>query len=160
MLLDELVKQGLGETGIVLLVVAETPVANHVNHDVFVERLTEGERQAGHAHARLRIVAVDVEDRRLHHLGDICGIDRRSGGRRVGGESQLIVDDQVNRSTGLVAGERGHIEGFGHHPLAGERRIPVDQQRKDRMATDALFFLQLILRGRAMPSTTGSTASR
>ena len=48
--------------------------------DVFVERLAEAEGQPADADARLGVVAVHVEDRRLHHLGHVGRVDRRAGG--------------------------------------------------------------------------------
>ena len=130
--LDQLVEQRLGEAGIVLLVVAVAPVADQVDDDVLVERLAEGEGQPAHPDAGLGIVAVDVEDRGLDHLGHVGGVDRRPGRVRVGGEAQLVVDDQVHGAAGLVAGQGRHVEGLGHHALAGERRVPVDEQRAGR----------------------------
>ena len=132
MLLDQLVEQRLGQARIVLLVVPVAAVADHVDDDVFVERLAEGKGQAAHPDARLGVVAVDVEDRRLDHLGHVGGVDRRAGRLRVGGEPELVVDDQVDGAAGLVAGEGRHVERLGHHALAGEGGVAVDEQRQDR----------------------------
>ena len=57
----------LGERGLVALVVAVAPVAEHVDHDRLLEFLPE----FSDLHRPPRIVAVDVEDRRLDHLGDV-----------------------------------------------------------------------------------------
>ena len=80
--LDPLVHLRLRVARLVTLVVAEAAVAHHVDHDVLLERLPEGEREARHPHARLGVVAVDVEDRRLDHLGHVGRVDRRA--RRLG----------------------------------------------------------------------------
>ena len=76
---DELVHQGLGVARVVPLVVAVAPVADHVDDHVLVERLAEAEGQPGRPHAGLGVVAVDVEDRGLHHLGHVGRVDRRCG---------------------------------------------------------------------------------
>ena len=80
------------------------------------------------------IVAVDVEDGRLHAARDVGGIGR--GARFVGqrGEADLVVDDQVNGAAGGIAVELRKIERFGHHALAGESRVAVDQQRNHALA--------------------------
>ena len=52
-----------------------------------------------------RVLAVDVEDRRLDHLGDVGAVLRRAGVARGGGEADLVVDDDVDRAAGRVAGE-------------------------------------------------------
>ena len=82
-LVDRLVHQRLGVARVVALVVAVAPVADHVDDDVLVEPLAVREREPGDAHARLGVVAVHVEDRRLDHLGDVGGVHRRAGGLRA-----------------------------------------------------------------------------
>ena len=77
------VHQGLGVAGVVALVVAVAPVAPHVDDDVLVEALAVLEGQPGHADARLGVVAVDVEDRRLHGLGHVAAVDATSGRTRA-----------------------------------------------------------------------------
>ena len=98
-----LVHERLRVARVVALVVTVAPVADHVDHDVLVERLAVLVGQPGHAHARLGVVAVHVEDRRLDHLGDVGGVLRRAGGLGRGGEAELVVDDQVDRAADAVA---------------------------------------------------------
>ncbi len=131
---DALVHERLGVARVVALVVAVAAVAHHVDHDVLVELLAVGERQPGHPHAGLGIVAVHVEDRRLHHLGHVGGVLRRAG--RVGwrGEAELVVDDQVDGAADAVALDHREVERLGHHALAGERGVAVDQDRQHRVA--------------------------
>ena len=57
----------LGEARLVLLVVAVLAVAPQVDHHVALELLAERDRQLGRPDARLGVVAVHVEDRRLDH---------------------------------------------------------------------------------------------
>src|SRR3546814_10684803 len=61
-LADRLVHQRLGEGRLVALVVAEAAIAEHVDHDVLVERLPEFGGDACHVGHRLRIVAVRSEE--------------------------------------------------------------------------------------------------
>ena len=81
---DALVHQRLGVARVVALVVAVAAVADHVDHDVLVELLAVRERQPGHPHAGLGVVAVHVEDRRLDHLGDVGASTPTSGPTRAG----------------------------------------------------------------------------
>ncbi len=78
-----LVHQRLRERRLVALVVAVAAVADHVDDDVAAERLAEVERQLGDVDARLGVLAVDVEDRHLDHLGDVGAVARRAA-RRAG----------------------------------------------------------------------------
>src|SRR3546814_1095899 len=65
MLADRVIHQRLGEARLVALIVAETAVAPHVDHNVALEGLAIfGRELAGESH-RLRIIAVHMQDRRL-----------------------------------------------------------------------------------------------
>jgi hypothetical protein len=106
-------------------------VADHVDDDVLLELLAIVEGDLHDAYGRIGIVAVDVEDGRLHAARNIGGIRRRA--RFVGqrGEADLVVDDQVNRAAGGVAVELRKIQRLGDHALSGEGRVAVDQHRDD-----------------------------
>ena len=108
------------------------PVADHVDDDVFVERLTEAEREARRPGAGLGVVTVDVEDRRLHHLGDVGRVHGAAGSLGRGGEAELVVDDDVDRAARAVARESGEVERLGDHALSSECSISVQQDRQDR----------------------------
>ena len=71
MIFDGAVHQRLRERRLVGLVVAETPVAEHVDHDVLAKQLAEFGGDARAMHHCFRIVAVHMENRRLHHQRDI-----------------------------------------------------------------------------------------
>ena len=133
---DLAVHHRLGEGRLVALVVAVAAIAEHVDHDRLVELLPELDRDLGGEHHRFRIVAVHMEDRRVDHLGDVGRIGRGTRIARIGGEADLVVDDEVDRTAGAVALQVGQAEAFRHHALAGEGGVAVHQQRQHR---DALF---------------------
>ena len=126
---DRLVHQGLGEGGLVALVVAVPPVAEHVDDDRLLELLPELGRHLGGEHHRFRIVAVDVEDRRLDHLGDVGGKRRGARVARIGGEADLVVDDEMHRAAGAVSAQTRQPEAFGDHALARKGGVARDQER-------------------------------
>ncbi len=72
--IDQVVHQRLGERGVVGLVVAAAPVADHVDDDVLGEGLAVGERQPSDPDHGFRVVAVHVEDRRLDRAGHVGGV--------------------------------------------------------------------------------------
>ena len=129
--INELVHQRLRERGIVGLVVSAPAVGDEVDDDVLMEGLAELEGEACHSEDRLGIVAVDVEDRGLHHARHVGGVDARAAVARRGGEADLVVDDDVHGATGAVALQLGEVERLGHHSLAGKRGISVQEQRQD-----------------------------
>ncbi len=125
---DLAIHQRLGEGRLVALVVAEAAVAEHVDDHVALEFLAELHGHARDVQHRFRIVAVDVEDRRLHALGDVRAIGAGARRGRAGGEADLVVDDEMDGAAGPVAVELRHIERFRHQALAGEGGIAVQQQ--------------------------------
>jgi len=132
---DLAVHHGLGHGRLVRLVVAVAAVADHVDDHVLAELAAEVEREAGGEYHRLGVVAVHVEDRRLHHLGHVGAVEGGAGVERVGGgEADLVVDDDVDRAARGVAPGLGQVERLHHHALTGEGRVAVDQERQDLLA--------------------------
>ena len=120
--------------------------------------VAELEREPHHAHRGLGVVAVHVEDRRLHHLGDVGGVDARAPELGRGGEPELVVHDDVDGAADLVARDLGEVERLGDHALARERGVAVHEHRAAPCGAASSAAASPL--ARAMPSTTGSTASR
>ena len=125
---DRPVHQRLGEGRLVALVVAVAPVAEHVDHDIGLEGVAELRGDAGDVDDRFRIVAVHMEDRRLHDLGELGAIGAGAAVHRIGREADLVVDDEMDRAAGAVAVELGEVQGLGDHALAGKGGVAVQQQ--------------------------------
>src|SRR5262245_62009103 len=103
MFLDLPVQDRLRITGVVAFIMTMAAIAEHIDHHVLLELLTKIEGDSRYPDRRLRIVAIDMEDRGLHPSGNVSGIGRRP--RLVGqrGESDLIVDDQVDGAARPIA---------------------------------------------------------
>ena len=56
--------------------------------------------------------------------------DRESPGRS--GETDLVVDDDVDRAAGAVAAQQRQVQRLGNHALTGERGVAVQHHRHDR----------------------------
>ena len=67
-------------------------------------------------------------------LGHVRRIGRRARELRAGGETDLVVDDEMDGAAGLVARKAGKAEAFPHHALAGEGGVAVEQDRKHGIA--------------------------
>src|SRR5208337_3755095 len=141
---DQPVHDRLGERWLVALVVAEPPIAEDVDDHGLVELLPVLGRDLGAEDDRLRVVAVDVEDRRLDQLGDVGGVGRGARIARVSGEPDLVVDDEMKRAAGAMAAQAREAEAFRHDPLAGEGRVAVDQQRQHFRSLDEVVELVLL----------------
>ncbi len=143
LVLDLRVHQRLGEGRIVAFVVAEATVAEHVHHHVLVELLTVFRGDLRSEDDRFGVIAVDVEDRRLDHQGDIRRVGRRARVARRRGEADLVVDDEVQGAAGAVALQPHQGEALGHHALPCEGGVAVDQQRHDLGAVQHPFVVRL-----------------
>jgi hypothetical protein len=148
--LDQAVHQRLGHRRVVALVVAAAAVADHVDDDVLAERLAVVEGQPGDAHARLGVVAVDVEDRRLDHPRHIGAVEGRARGGGGGGEADLVVDDHVHRAASAISAQLREVECLGHHTLAGEGSVAVHQDGQHGEALLALVDAVLLRAGDAL----------
>ena len=143
LLRDLLHHQRLCVGRLVLLVVPEAAVSDQVDDDVVPELLPVRERKPNRGDRRLRIVRVDVDDRDVEPLGKVARVARRPALVRVGREADLVVGDQVERAARRVAVEVRQVQRLGHDPLAGERRVTVNQNRErhggvvDALATGA-----------------------
>ena len=133
-LVDERVHARLREGRLVGLVVSVAPVAHEVDDDVLVEGLAELERQRDDAHGRFGVVAVHVEDRRLHHLGDVRRVHARAAGLGSRREPELVVHDDVHGAADVVARDLREVERLGDDALAGERRVTVDEHGQHGVA--------------------------
>ena len=115
---------------LVLLLMAEAPVADDVDHEVVAELLAIGERKAGSGERRLRIVGVDMHDRHVEPLREVARVARRAAFHRVGREADLVVRDQVQGAARGVPLQALQVERLGDDALSGERRVAVDQDRQ------------------------------
>ena len=131
MLADDLVHLRLREARLVALVVTVAAIAEHVDDDRLAEFLPELGGDLGDIGDGLGIIAVHVEDRRLHHARDVRRVRRGAGEARRRRETDLIVDDEVDRAADAMAFEARQAETFGHDALAGEGGIAMQEERQD-----------------------------
>ena len=129
--LNEVVHQRLSHRGVIALVVAAPTVAHEVDDDVSLEFLTVGKSQLGDSGYSLRVITVDVKDRRLNGFGDIGRVDRGATLAGRSGESDLVVDDEVDGSAGAVRPQLRHLQNLNDDSLTGHRGVAVNHHRQD-----------------------------
>ena len=126
------VHQWLREAWGILLVVAQFAKANDVHHHIFGESLAKFQGQLGCQRHRLGVVAIDVQHRGLDHFHHIGAIQR---GSRVawigGGETDLVIDDDVQRPASVVASGFGQCKCLHHDTLASKGSITMHQDGQD-----------------------------
>ena len=104
-IVDHVVHEWLGVTGLIAFVVTVFAVTDHVDHNVALERVAVLEGELANAEACFGVIAVHVEDRGLNGLGHVGAIGRGTGRVGVGREADLVVDHDVDGAARLVAGE-------------------------------------------------------
>ena len=136
MLGNSLVEQRLREGRFVALVVTVAPIADEVDQEVALELVPVRPREARRLDAGLHIVGVDVNDGNLEAAGETARVRRAVGFLRRRGEAELIVGDDVDGAAGLVARQPRQIERLGHHALAGEGGVAVNQDRQRHVGVE------------------------
>src|SRR2546425_3199180 len=126
-LLDCAVHDRLREKRFISLVVAEPAITPHVDDDVAFERSAKIHRKPDDLCDRFRIFAIHVEDRNLKHLCDVACIHARFELRRRSGETNLVIHNDVKRSTNGIPIELAQIQSFLNNAFAYECGVTVDQ---------------------------------
>ena len=145
---DFLGDRWLGECRLVGLVVALATVTIHVDDDVALELLAELESKYRCPVKFHRLLPVHMENRRFDHLRHIRRIGGRTRVGRNGGETDLVIDNQVDRATGAIPFELRKIEHFRDRSLTGECGIAVHQNRQHLLAVNlTAAFAQHALAG-------------
>lgn len=125
--LDALVHQWLGEGWLISLVMAVLSVADQVDNDIRAELSAPIGSKLANEVDSLDIIGVDVEDWSINGLGDIGTVGGGAGETWVSGETNLVVDDQVDSSAGRVGWETVESETLVDDTLAGESCITVEE---------------------------------
>src|SRR5215469_2305371 len=143
MFLDLAIEDGLRVAGVVAFVMAVAAITDHIDDDIFFELLPVVESNLNYSYGGFRIVSVDMKNGCLDATGHVGRI--RGGAGFVGerGETDLVIDDDVNGAAGCVAIQLGQVKRFGYDTLTGEGGIAVYQQRNDALAAgiaEAILF--------------------
>ena len=113
---------------------ATASVTNEVDHHVLVELVAVVHGELGHEHHRLGVIAIDVEYRRLNHLGNVGAVLRGARvGRLTGGKADLIIQYDVQGPACAVSPRLGHLKGFHDDTLAREGRVAMQHDGNHRL---------------------------
>ena len=93
-----------------------------------------------HAHARVRIFGVHVNDRHLESFREIARVVRRAPVAGISRKPDLIIRDDVQRSANAISAEPRHVERLGNHAFSRERCVAVnDDGHYSRFVALALY---------------------
>mmetsp|Transcript_20594 Transcript_20594/g.40459 ORF Transcript_20594/g.40459 Transcript_20594/m.40459 type:complete len:537 (+) Transcript_20594:1324-2934(+) len=143
-LLDDLVHVRLSEEGLIHLVVAVAAVANHVDDNIRVVLVTVVSGDLEDVRNGLGVVSVHVEDRTVESTTEVSAVASGAALTRISGETDLVVNNDVNAATSLVVRESAHVHGLVYDTLATESGITVDKHRHGAVA---LLVVVVVLLG-------------
>lgn len=124
---NALVHQRLGEGRLVGLVVSLLAVADNVDDNILLELGTPVSGKLADEVDGLDIVTVDVENGSVNGLCNVGTVGGRTREAGVGGETDLVVDYNVDGTAGVVRGEGVEAHGLVDDTLAGESGITVQE---------------------------------
>lgn len=150
---DALVHQGLGEERLVGLVVAVLTVADNVHDDITLELGTPVSSNLADVVDSLDIVTVDVEDGSVDGLGNVGTVGGGTSKARISGETDLVVHDDVNGTTGGVGGQRVESQSLIDDSLGGEGGITVQQDTHG--GVELLLVVVVVLDGTGLSEDNG-----
>ena len=132
---DLFVHQRLRDAGRVLLVVAQLAEADDVEHHILAEGHAVFQRELSTQHHRLGVITVHMQHRRLDTLDDVGAVQRGAQIARIGGgETDLVVDDDVHRAACGVAPGGGQCQRFLVHALTSKSGVAMYQHRQHLLA--------------------------
>src|SRR5262249_1291747 len=107
--------------------------------EVFVKLRAIRDGDSHSNHARLGIVGVHVHDRYVEALREIARVVGASAIARISREPNLIVHDDVQRSTDAESRQTRQVERLGDNSFAWESSIAVNTNRYDACFRAAAF---------------------
>ena len=128
---DGLVQFRLREHGLIELVVSVASIANHIDNDIgapLVTPLDGGLEAPRNGHG---IVPVAMKDGAIERLTQIARIGSRTAVDRIGGETDLVVDNDVNRPPHLEIVHAHELHRFVDDSLSREGGVSVEEDGDD-----------------------------
>jgi hypothetical protein len=121
----------LRKSGLVRFVVTVAPIANEVDQEILLELCAILDRKTRNPNACICMLGIHVNDRNFKPFCQVARISRRSAIAWISRESDLVVYNDVKRSTNPKSAQPRHDERLGHDSFARKRRITVDAHRYD-----------------------------
>ena len=116
-----------------------TSITNQIKHDVTLEYHTKLKRNLCRKNHSFRIVAIHMENRRLHRLREVRAVQRSAVLRRHSRKTDLVVHHDVNQPSALVGLEVLELQRLVDDSLSGKRRVSVDQNAERPASVNRLI---------------------
>lgn len=152
LLSNSLVHLGLGEAGLVSFVVTVLAVADKIDNNVSVEGLAPVSSKLHDESDSFSVIAVYVENGCVDGFGDIGTVRGRATEARISGETDLVVDDNVDSTASAVGRQIMEAHGFVDNTLTSKGSVTVHQ---DSHRVLALGVLAVELEGASLTQDNG-----
>jgi hypothetical protein len=140
---DALVHERLSERRLISLVVTVLSVTVEINDNIVLELGTPISSELADEVDGLDIVGVNVEDGGVDGLGNIGTVGGGSGETRISCETNLVVDDQVDGTSGREGRERVEAETLVDDTLSSKGSITVEENTHG--STVSLLIVVVVL---------------
>src|ERR1700730_9641570 len=121
----------LGKFRIISLIMPMPAIANHIKKYIRIEFLPVTGCDVSAPHYCFRIVAIHMENRRLYCCRKRSTIIRTTGVIKISCKTNLIIDDEMNSSSGVIAFQVAHLDHLVYHTLPCHGGIAMDENWKD-----------------------------
>src|SRR5690606_6503840 len=143
---NDVVQLRLGKLRLVSFVMAVSAIAQQIDENILLETLTVLDGQVGCERYSLGVVAVDVEYRRIHNLGDVGTVNTGTRIVVVGSKAYLVVDNKVDRAPGEVSRKTGHLHHLVDNTLTGDGSVTVNENGHGLRYISSVFVVDLATR--------------
>jgi len=141
------IEGGLGEVWFIPFVVAVATITNDIEDDVFMKLLAEFEGKLNDRSGGQGIVSVHVKDGKAECFSRGGAVAGGAGIVRQSGECDLIIDDDMDRSSGAIPFQTGKIQSFCHDALTNEGAVPMDQNGDNFLTFHGVVAVSLACTG-------------
>mmetsp|Transcript_39817 Transcript_39817/g.62933 ORF Transcript_39817/g.62933 Transcript_39817/m.62933 type:complete len:479 (-) Transcript_39817:382-1818(-) len=149
---NQLVHKRLSHLTRVNFIVTMTTVTNQIDDEVLLEYLSELSSHLKDMYNSFDIISIDVDNRGIHVLCHISGVRGRASISRVSGETNLVVDNNVDTSSSCVFRQIIQVKRLINNTLSSKSSITVHQQGAN--------MLSCVITTGILPGTSTSTNNR
>lgn len=137
LLFNDLVHVRLSEGWFIDLVVTMLSITDDINNNISLPHLTPFSGQLAHSDNSLWIISVDVKHGSVESAGNISAVSSRARIMWVSGETNLIVDNNMNSATSCVMFELAECHALINDALSSESCITMQQNTGAKNTTQA-----------------------
>ncbi len=130
MLTNDLIHQRLSCRRLIGFVVTPTTVTNQIDNNIFLKLIAIINGQQCCKQNCIRVITVNMKNRRLYHFSDIGTVIRRTCiFLKVGSKTNLIVDHDMQCTACFIGTSLRHLECLHHYTLASKSSVTVNHNR-------------------------------